>query len=47
MQVSDRFWNEFKNDSLKMKYNDEEKEDTQFTRAALAMVKILIIMWGV
>lgn len=39
MQVPDRFWNEFKNDSLKMKYNDEEKEDTQFTRAALAMVK--------
>ena len=39
MQVPDRFWNEFQNDSLQMTYHGEEKEDTQFTRAALAMVK--------
>ncbi|MEM1258020.1 MAG: arylsulfatase [Bacteroidota bacterium] len=39
MQVPDKFWNEFKNDSLKMNYHGTEKEDIQFTRAALAMVK--------
>ncbi|MEO0573664.1 MAG: arylsulfatase [Bacteroidota bacterium] len=39
MQVPDTFWEEFKKDSLKMNYHGSEKEDTQFTRAALAMVK--------
>jgi len=39
MQVPDRFWNAFKKDSLKMKYQGEEKEDIPFTRAALAMVE--------
>lgn len=39
MQVPDKFWNELSADSIRMKYDGEEKEDIQFTRAALAMVQ--------
>ena len=39
MQVPDTFWNAIKNRSFKMSYHGVEKEDEQFTRAALAMVE--------
>ena len=37
MQVPDRWWNEFVSKDLKMRNRDPEKEDLQFTKAALAM----------
>ncbi|MEL6922804.1 MAG: arylsulfatase [Bacteroidota bacterium] len=37
MQVPDRWWNKFKDKSLDMLHRDAEKEDQDFTRAALAM----------
>ena len=39
MQVPDVFWNRFKNRELKMKYQGEEEENENFTKAALAMVE--------
>jgi arylsulfatase A-like enzyme len=41
MQVSDRWWNKFKNKKLTMFNRDPEKEDTTFTKAALAMCENL------
>ncbi len=37
MQVPDRFYNKFKDANLKMRYQGPQKEDLEFTRAALAM----------
>lgn len=37
MQVPDRWWNNFKDMELAMRHRDPEKENTPFTRAALAM----------
>lgn len=37
MQVPDRWWNKFKDKKINMQHRDPEKEDLQFTRAALAM----------
>lgn len=37
LQVPDRWWNEFKNKELTMKHRDPEREDEDYTRAALAM----------
>ncbi len=37
MQVPDKWWNNFENKELTMRHRDPEKEDVQFTRAALAM----------
>jgi len=37
MQVPDRWWNKFKNKELEMLHRDPEKEDIEFTKAALAM----------
>lgn len=37
MQVPDRFWEKYKNKNLAMFYRDKEKENTLFTKAALAM----------
>ncbi len=37
MQVPDRWWNKFKDKKLQMLYTGGEKENIQFTRAALAM----------
>jgi len=39
MQVPNRFWDEVHTDSITMRYDGEETEDIQFTKAALAMVK--------
>lgn len=39
MQVPDRWWKKFKDEKLLMRHRDPEKEDSQFTRAALAMVE--------
>ena len=39
MQVPDEFWDRFKDKELDMKYQGEESEDENFTRAALAMVE--------
>ncbi|MCK0147846.1 arylsulfatase [Arenibacter sp. F26102] len=39
MQVPDEFWGRFKDKELAMKYHGEEKENENFTRAALAMVE--------
>lgn len=39
MQVPDEFWNRFKDKELELKYQGREKEDENFTRAALAMVE--------
>ncbi|MDO1450795.1 arylsulfatase [Rhodocytophaga aerolata] len=41
MQVPDRWWNAFKDKPLKMRADDPEAEDTDFTRAALAMCENL------
>ncbi|MEO5603801.1 MAG: arylsulfatase [Cyclobacteriaceae bacterium] len=37
MQVPDRWWNKFKDNEIEMLYHGAEKEDLQFTKAALAM----------
>ena len=37
MQAPKGFWDEFKNKELEMRHHDPEKEDIDFTRAALAM----------
>jgi arylsulfatase A-like enzyme len=37
MQVPDTFWNKFSHTELKMRNRDPEKENVQFTKAALAM----------
>lgn len=37
MQVPDKWWNEYENKELFMRHRDPEKEDVNFTRAALAM----------
>ncbi|WP_203532562.1 arylsulfatase [Draconibacterium halophilum] len=37
MQVPDQFWEKYKNKNLEMFHRDKEKEDTLFTKAALAM----------
>ncbi len=37
MQVPDRWWNKFENMELAMRHREPEKENTPFTRAALAM----------
>ncbi|UZR98056.1 arylsulfatase [Chondrinema litorale] len=37
MQVPDKWWNKFKNKELTSLYYDADKEDIDFTRAALAM----------
>jgi arylsulfatase A-like enzyme len=37
MQVPDRWWNKFENKELEMLHSEPEKEDINFTRAALAM----------
>ena len=39
MQVPDEWWNKFKDKELNMLNRDPEKEDIDFTRAALAMVE--------
>ena len=39
MQVPDKYWDRFKDRPLKSKYHGAEKEDENFTRAALAMVE--------
>ena len=39
MQVPDEFWDRFKDKELDMKYEGEEKENENFTKAALAMVE--------
>ncbi len=39
MQVPDKWWNKFKDKELDMLHRDPEKEDIDFTRAALAMVE--------
>lgn len=41
MQVPDEYWNRFKSKPLGLKATDEEKEDVEFTRAALAMVECI------
>lgn len=38
MQVPDKYWDIFKEKDLTSKYQGEEKEDVEFTKAALAMV---------
>ncbi|WP_276390902.1 arylsulfatase [Eudoraea chungangensis] len=38
MQVPDKYWDAFKEKDLTSKYQDQEKEDVEFTKAALAMV---------
>ena len=37
MQVPDHWWNEFKDKEIDMLYDGDEKEDIEFTKAALAM----------
>ncbi len=37
MQVPDRWWNKYKDLELTMKHRDEEKEELDYTRSALAM----------
>ncbi len=37
MQVPDRWWNKFENNALEKFHRDKQKEDINFTRAALAM----------
>ena len=37
MQAPEKWWNKFKDKELKMRHRDPEKEDIDFTRAALAM----------
>jgi arylsulfatase A-like enzyme len=37
MQVPGEWWNEFENKELEMRHREPEKEDVDFTRAALAM----------
>jgi arylsulfatase A-like enzyme len=37
MQVPDRWWNKFKDKEIDLLHRDAEKEDIQFTKAALAM----------
>jgi arylsulfatase A-like enzyme len=37
MQVPDRYWERFKDRELKMRYDGPQREDSAFTRAALAM----------
>ncbi len=37
MQVPDKWWNKYKDKELEMLHREPEKEDTLFTRAALAM----------
>ena len=37
MQVPDQWWDKFKDKELEMRYREPEKEDLNFTRAALAM----------
>jgi arylsulfatase A-like enzyme len=39
MQVPDPFWQKFKGDSIKLRYTGSQKEELDFTRAALAMVE--------
>jgi len=39
MQVPDAYWNKFKDKPLEKRYTGEEKEDINFTKAALAMVE--------
>jgi len=39
MQVPDRWWETFEDKDLDMRHRDPKKEDTQFTKAALAMVE--------
>jgi len=39
MQVPDKYWDDFKDKHLEMKYHGEEAENENFTRAALAMVE--------
>lgn len=39
MQVPDEFWNRFKDKELELKYQGQELEDENFTKAALAMVE--------
>ena len=39
MQSPDEYWDKFKNKQLTKKYQGSEKEDEQFTKAALAMVE--------
>ncbi|MRI00148.1 sulfatase-like hydrolase/transferase [Kriegella sp. EG-1] len=39
MQVPDEYWNNFKDKDLKMKYHGDEKEDINYSKAALAMVE--------
>ncbi|MEO1013471.1 MAG: arylsulfatase, partial [Bacteroidota bacterium] len=39
MQVPDEYWNRFKDRELEKTYHGEEKEDIEFTKAALAMVE--------
>lgn len=39
MQVPDKYWDKFENVSLEQRYLGQEKEDTNFTKAALAMVE--------
>ncbi len=41
MQVPDKYWQKFVNKKLNMLYHGEEKEDQQFTKAALAMCENL------
>ena len=39
MQVPEKWWDNFEDTSLEMRHKDVEKEDVQFTKAALAMVE--------
>ncbi|MEO9890928.1 arylsulfatase [Aurantibacter sp.] len=39
MQVPDAYWKNFKDKDLKMKYHGDEKEDENYSKAALAMVE--------
>ncbi len=39
MQAPSKFWNKFKDKDLQMTFKDPEKEDTLFTKTALAMVE--------
>lgn len=39
MQVPDRWWDEFENKDLELKNRDPEREEPDFTRAALALCK--------
>lgn len=41
MQVPDHWWDKFKDKEIEMLHRDAEKEDTQFTKAALAMCENL------